>query len=296
MKKLACNYSIIRFLPYRETEEFVNIGLLLSCAETGYLDFRLERGKISRVTDFFVELDRDLYKSGLRAVFRDLELRRAQFKSSLGQQMELSAGFNARDTFFQLVANREGLFQYSEPRALLAECPQSKLDELFGYYVKRLFAQPKEFQERIMRKRMEDFLQKKNLLSFYKRDYRLGNETFHLNMPLVLLDAQENLPRQAIRPLHLDKEFSTQIYTHGDHVFAGLQRLAKLKSLPDSCVISVKEPRGGGVRKEAAHEIMDKLQELGARVISFEDSDRLIRETVNLIQSSQKIDLTSLRS
>ncbi len=29
--KVACNYAIIRFLPYPETEEFVNVGVVLAC-------------------------------------------------------------------------------------------------------------------------------------------------------------------------------------------------------------------------------------------------------------------------
>lgn len=31
MKKLICNYSVIRFLPYPETGEFVNVGILACC-------------------------------------------------------------------------------------------------------------------------------------------------------------------------------------------------------------------------------------------------------------------------
>jgi len=39
--KLTCNYAVAHFLPYAVTEEFVNIGVILHCRETGYLDFRL---------------------------------------------------------------------------------------------------------------------------------------------------------------------------------------------------------------------------------------------------------------
>jgi hypothetical protein len=34
-KKLACNYAVLRFLPYPETGEFVNIGVAIGCPDKG---------------------------------------------------------------------------------------------------------------------------------------------------------------------------------------------------------------------------------------------------------------------
>ena len=64
MKKLACNYSVIRFLPYPETEEFANVGVLACCPETGWMNFILEQRKTKRIRDFFPELDVDMYTAG----------------------------------------------------------------------------------------------------------------------------------------------------------------------------------------------------------------------------------------
>lgn len=52
MKKLICNYSVIRFLPYPETREFVNIGILACCPQVGWMDYALEARKTKRVSDF----------------------------------------------------------------------------------------------------------------------------------------------------------------------------------------------------------------------------------------------------
>lgn len=31
MNKLACQYAVVRFLPYAETGEFANVGVALAC-------------------------------------------------------------------------------------------------------------------------------------------------------------------------------------------------------------------------------------------------------------------------
>ncbi len=42
LNKLACRYAILRFLPYTETGEFANVGVVLACPATGYFGFKLE--------------------------------------------------------------------------------------------------------------------------------------------------------------------------------------------------------------------------------------------------------------
>ena len=36
--RLACHYSVVRFCPYPETDEFVNVGVMLACPAIGFLD------------------------------------------------------------------------------------------------------------------------------------------------------------------------------------------------------------------------------------------------------------------
>ena len=61
MNRLACQYTIIRFLPYAETGEFANVGIVLACPETGLLDARLmPTKKTGRITGFFEQLDKQI--------------------------------------------------------------------------------------------------------------------------------------------------------------------------------------------------------------------------------------------
>ena len=43
MSELVCNYAIARFRPYRETSEFVNVGVVLICQQVNYFGFLFER-------------------------------------------------------------------------------------------------------------------------------------------------------------------------------------------------------------------------------------------------------------
>jgi len=53
----ACNYAMLRFLPYPETGEFVNVGVLVSCQQPCLLDFRMEQDMPCRVQALFPQQD-----------------------------------------------------------------------------------------------------------------------------------------------------------------------------------------------------------------------------------------------
>ena len=101
MTRTACQYAIVRFMPYIETGEFANVGILLWAPKTRYLGFKLLRKKHARITQFFEELDRGLYLKTMANL--DAELRRVQgmLKDQVGE-----FGDNDRDYGFH-----KGLFQ-----------------------------------------------------------------------------------------------------------------------------------------------------------------------------------------
>ena len=67
--KLACSYAILKFLPYGETGEFVNIGVALVCPAIRFFGVRTTH-RVQRVNNFFKELDPNIYRTGL-AHFKD---------------------------------------------------------------------------------------------------------------------------------------------------------------------------------------------------------------------------------
>jgi len=185
MKDFVCNYAIARFRPYRESGEFVNVGVVLHCPQLDYFGYVLERQKHRRVTDFFPELDFDVYKAGLAGLGKELA-RLAVSDADAVPQMLFGEEAMARNAVFrELVRLREALFHFSEVSTTLAQDPKIKLQELFDFYIRRQFAGEREYQELVMRRDLNDFLQKTDLSRFYKQDQRVGDESYNVVLPFV---------------------------------------------------------------------------------------------------------------
>ena len=76
MTRFACNYAIVRFMPYVETGEFANVGVLLWIPKQKTLLFQLLRSNYRRITQFFKELDKQVYLKAMADL--DTELHRVQ--------------------------------------------------------------------------------------------------------------------------------------------------------------------------------------------------------------------------
>lgn len=274
MNKFVCNYAIARFRPYRETAEFVNVGVVLLCPQVDFFGHAFERRKHKRITDFFPELDFDIFKTGLGGLLKELtrvtgrndETR--QFVTDAEAQMRIAA-------FKELVRTRESLFHFSEVGTVLADDPKTKMAELFDFYIKRQFARDREYQEIIMRRRLGVFLQKVNLARFYKQDQRVGDDNYHVVLPFVHFEG--DTPRKAIKPLHMDKPMTTDIYRHGDAWVSTVKRLRQINRLPKDFLFAVHYPGANTKGQAAAKDICDELQKLGTQTVPFADTDAIRR-------------------
>ena len=103
---VACNYATIQFLPYRETGEFVNIGVLLFCPQTGYFNAKIETRKQDRVTNFFPEINEDVFRNARQ--FFEAELQRVQ--TALANDRRTPSEQLA--VFRELVKPRESMFRF----------------------------------------------------------------------------------------------------------------------------------------------------------------------------------------
>lgn len=268
MKELVCNYAIARFRPYRETGEFANVGIVVLCPEVDYFGYAFERRKYKRITDFFPELDIDIFKAGLDGLLK--ELGRVNGLKRETDQLVLGGEAQARIAVFkELVRPREALFHFGEVGTTLAIDPKEKLKQLFKYYVERQFAAQHEYQEVVMRRELCDFLQQANLARFYRQDYRIGDDNYNVHLPFVYLEG--NTPRKAIKPLHLDKPATTDIYRHGDAWVSTIRRLTALNRLPKEFLFTVRGPTGDLKCEAAAQEICSELEKNGTRTVQFAD-------------------------
>jgi hypothetical protein len=274
MNKSVCNYAIARFRPYRETGEFVNVGVVLLCPQLDFFGHTFERRKHKRITDFFPELDFDIFKTGLGGLLKELARVAGrnddtrQFVTDAEAQMRIAA-------FKELVRTRESLFHFSEVGTVLADNPKVKLEELFDFYIKRQFARDREYQEIIMRRRLGDFLQKVNLARFYKQDQQVGDDNYHVVLPFVHYEGDK--PRKAIKPLHMDKPMTTDIYRHGDAWISTVRRLQQINRLPKEFLFAVRFPGANAKGQAAAEDICSELEKLGTQTVPFADTEAIRR-------------------
>lgn len=274
MRELVCNYAIARFRPYRETGEFANVGVVLLCPEVDYFGHAFERRKYKRITDFFPELDFNIFKAGLTGLLK--ELTRVNGREKEAAQLVLGGQAQARIAVFkELVRTREAIFHFGEVGTVLTTDPKAKLEELFNFYIKRQFASDREYQEIIMRRSLADFLQKIKLASLYKLDQKIGDDTYNVVVPFVHYEG--NTPSKVIKPLHLAKPATTDIYRHGDAWISTVRRLGRIKCLPEEFLFTVKQPAGNRQHEVAAQEICTELENCGTKTVRFADREAIER-------------------
>ncbi len=263
-KKHVCNYAVIRFLPYPETAEFVNIGVVINCSQAGYFDYRMENRRRERVTNFFPELDAQVFIEGRNAFKKELD-RLGKLYSADAQTKQTNFPFNQElqnNAFKELVRPREVIFRFSEPSTVMTENPRQELQRLYKHYVERQFAQQPEYRERVMEKRLRTFFEENKIARFYSQK-TLGDDIYKVKIPFVH-EVSGRLDR-AITPLNLGQKNTTQIIEHGTQWKNRIMRLQKMEKAPENMMFFVhKESRGK--RYDAAMQICDELTSLDLAV------------------------------
>jgi hypothetical protein len=217
-------------------------------------------------------LDLEVFKCGLQAFLLELERLKTAEKSP-SQYVLLGEVRSGLERFRELVKPRETLLHFGEVGTVLARNPAEKLTELFEFYIKRQFAQDREYQEIIMRNKLAEFLREHHLEGYYKPK-QVGDETYHVSWPFV--HEQHGKIRKAIKPLHLDKEGPTDIYRHGDFWISSLRRLQMVNRLPNEMLFTVKAPKANAKRIAAAEEICKELKNFDAVTVPFAERNRIL--------------------
>lgn len=267
---LACRYAIVQFMPYAETGEFANVGVLLYCRARGYFDYRLTTRR-GRITQFFPEMERGVLPAALKAMAA--ELARVRALIDRGSLFKITDEVAPR-IFEDLVRPREATLRFGKPRVVLAQDPAGKLNELFDEYVGRAFV-TKEYQEKVIERDVRAALKQAQLLARYD-EAKVGTDEFHVRFPFVL--KADGTALKAIRPINLGQMDASDIFDHGGHWIQRLERLRRLNALPREMLFAAKGPEAHtGKRAKAYREIKAELSAAGAQVIAARDKAGIIR-------------------
>ncbi len=269
--KFAARYAIVRFLPYAETEEFANIGVVMWAPAARYFDFRLSN-KWRRIGGFFEALDRRVFVEGVRAFQEELARTREMAVEVL--QQDLLGPTSAQNLFDDLVRPREALFRFSDIRAVMAEIPDDTLEALFDRYVEHDFA-TMEYREALIERSLRGVLRREGLGQRY-RQTKLGTGELRFGVPFAEVDAAGRVLR-AIKPMHLAYENPLRILDHGSQWVGRLRHLGRIHAMPEALLLAVTQPPADSDRRDAFEEVRRDLENAGAVLAAANDEQAVIR-------------------
>ncbi|MDH2433428.1 DUF3037 domain-containing protein [Pokkaliibacter sp. MBI-7] len=268
MIKLACQYKIVRFQPYAETEEFANVGVVLFCPATGDICFRLA-SRLSRVTDFFSEMDRTFFAATLKAAQAEL--------NRLSALISSKSPCERQQLFDYLTEEKEALVRFSDVRLVMAKDIRQKLDELFGHYVQRDFVNRKYREEEMNTKLRQCFRQLEGARKFSKSTVSDG--FVEVSIPFVHRTRNDHI-EAAIKPLAFDQQSLTKVVEHGDQWLNRAERVIKAHAIdPTRWLFAVEPPRLMKTDQDKKYYgiFINKLKGLGLAVTDFANEAEILR-------------------
>ncbi|EDW0701040.1 DUF3037 domain-containing protein [Salmonella enterica subsp. enterica] len=262
-----CLYSIIRYAPYAETEEFANVGVVLCAPKLGQFHFQLTQGNNARVKNFFQ--DEIIFPHAKEAIARELTF--AQEQSYKFTTPEKLANF-----FNYLIGKKESIIHFSPARVMMSDCPQEITATLFNKFVNHSEV-TKESREAILTRELKHrFSHYSDLKNAFKKE-TLGGELTRFSLPFVARQEGEILC--AIKPLAFTQDKPEKMMEHCDSWTAKILRAASEKILSISNVLfTIDAPyQPSALEVKAMHEIRKTFDEKGIHHIEHRDEASIVK-------------------
>lgn len=280
MNKLNCQYVIVRFLPFIETGEFANAGVMLIAPEAQVFTYKLQNKRYKRYTDFFENLPRNAFRAHTESLEGELEsLKNLLMRGGFDKRLKESNSTLALSLFEDLVRPRDGFIQYSKPRSILTDDPTKTCEDLFKFYVEREFVK-KESAELPLEKHISSVLRNQGLSEYYRQE-DIGDAVFQARFPFVR--GEKQAPKSAIKAINLNHDNPSKIVDYGGHWVYRIQELKRRAVLPARVLFAYERPvenksdvNGFKARQVAFSDIHNQLSNLGVELSEFCDDRKLI--------------------
>ncbi|MFP3709840.1 DUF3037 domain-containing protein [Paraburkholderia sp. SIMBA_009] len=271
--KHACRYALVRFMPYPETGEFANVGVVVMSPTARFFGYKL-LDRVGRITAFFDELDVTVYKRA-RDTFRNELFRIGQMieRAFIGAVNGPSAEF-VNFAFDELSRPREAIIYADTPRGAIVADPRIALEEYFDYYVGRSFATP-VYQERMVEQRVRGILKAVDLQKAYQT--RVLGLDIQARVPFVKVDETDRAVR-LIKPLDLDRSDPTRLYDHGWEWLGKIKKLRRDKQLYGDALFVVRPPESRFDASAAVYaDVKSELERADIQVAEETEVERIKR-------------------
>lgn len=267
----ACHYAIVRFVPFVETGEFANVGVVLFSPRARFFSFQLMTNRYARITNFFEELDAKVYRTVMRNAQEELQRIARQFKPiGTDRRLKVFDSAAAYALWAELTKPLASVLRMSEPRLAMADDPAKKLKDLFAYYVERNFV-TREYQDELLIRAVRGVLRDAGVLDRFHQ-MRVGNDEYHATFPFVA--TVDDQPVQIIKPLNLSQAEPTKILDHGLAWVYRLKTLRRKNLLPDEVLVAVGDPQPNSTDKQMAarEDVLGEFAELNVLVRPLQDT------------------------
>ncbi len=268
--KAQCMYAVVRFMPFAETREFANVGIVVIAPKLGIYDFRLAPQKFGRVTQFFDDLDGVVYKHAIEGFEAELGRIRNYLVHNYIQGKDLV------EYFQEITRTRESVLHFGEIGTLLTDNVNKAIEQLYDRLIGRNFASNKEYREqqmvRVLKSQLTSHLPKS--VRYTQQKIKAG--MFDISMPLV---TKINSNYRVIRPLAFEQNNVLQAMEHGETWVNRLKKLINSEVLDaNRALFALEKPVNRKLEFMKVYEdVYGEIQNLGAVAENFSETENIIK-------------------
>ena len=263
-------YAVVRFMPFAETREFANVGVVVIAPKLGLYDFKLAPKSFSRVTHFFDDLDGVVYKHAIEGFEAELQRIRNYLLHNHVQ------GKNLVEYFKEITRIRESVLHFSEVGTILTDNINVAVDKLYERLIGRNFAESKEYKEQLMVRALRKQLTSKlpSGVRYTKQNLKAG--IFDISVPLATrIDDSYRI----IRPLAFEQKNVLQAMEHGETWIGRLKKLIDSDVVQaEKALVALEKPTHRKQEFMKVYEdVVNEIQNLGALTKDYSDTDSIIQ-------------------
>ncbi|MCY7296737.1 DUF3037 domain-containing protein [Alteromonas sp. a30] len=278
-KKAVFHYAVVRFMPFIETREFANIGVVIIEPKTGKFLFKLAPKKFGRVTQFFDDLNGELYKNGIEMFTNELNRVQEYFISHHLFGKDLVTRFQ------ELIRKRESVIHFGEMGITYGEEIVTTLEALYERFVARSFV-TKHYREQQMVKVLKEKLSKALPVKFTEKTFNAG--IYDIKMPLTC-ETPNSLNKSStciIKPLAFEQQTALRAAEHGETWIKRVDKLIKYELIkPEHALFTLEKPQENTEFTQVYHDIVGEIEHIGVKALSFSE----LNDVVDFAKSRVKI-------
>ncbi|MDO6719864.1 DUF3037 domain-containing protein [Psychrosphaera sp. 1_MG-2023] len=266
---VQCMYAVVRFMPFAETREFANVGIVVIAPKLGLYDFKLAPKSFNRVTHFFDDLDGVVYKHAIESFEPELQRIRNHLVHNHVQGKDLV------EYFKEITRTRESVLHFGEIGTMLTDNINIVVDKLYERLIGRNFTESKEYKEQQMLRVLKNKLTAKlpSGVRYTKQKIQAG--MFEITVPLV---TRINESYRIIKPLAFEQKNVLLAMEHGETWVGRLKKLIDSDVVQaDKALVAFEKPTK---RKQefmnVYEDVVGAVKHLGAQAEEYDDTQSII--------------------